>query len=75
MKIKPYYSQEITKKKFDVDLCIKAPAYRVDRIQELHITILYLICELTEQKYNLLNEKTALITVFRSRWSYLGNFY
>ena len=38
-------------KKFNVDLCIKAPAKRVDRIQELHITILHLICELVEFKF------------------------
>ena len=50
MKIKTILLTGNNKKKFDVDLCIKAPAYRVDRIQELHITILHLICELIEQK-------------------------
>lgn len=50
MKIKTILLTGNNKKKFDVDLCIKAPAYRVDRIQELHITILHLICELIEKK-------------------------
>lgn len=50
MKIKTILLTGNIKKKFNVDVCIKAPANRVDRVQELHITILHLICELIEQK-------------------------
>jgi D-sedoheptulose 7-phosphate isomerase len=34
-----------------LDLFIKVPALRVDRIQELHIAVLHIICELIESKF------------------------
>lgn len=34
-----------------LDLFIKVPALRVDRIQELHIAVLHVICELIESKF------------------------
>ena len=33
------------------DICIKVPAKRVDRIQELHILIGHLMCEIIDQVF------------------------
>jgi D-sedoheptulose 7-phosphate isomerase len=33
------------------DIVIKSPAYRVDRIQEMHIAIGHIICEMIEKKF------------------------
>ena len=38
--------------KLPVDICLKVPAERTDRIQELHISTLHLICELIEKNVN-----------------------
>ncbi len=51
MKIKTILLTGNNKIRYNVDVCIKAPAHRVDRIQELHITILHLICEIIDNKF------------------------
>ncbi len=51
MKIKTILLTGNNKVRYNVDVCIKAPAHRVDRIQELHITILHLICEIIDNKF------------------------
>jgi len=33
------------------DIVIKSPAYRVDRIQEMHIAIGHIICEMIEKNF------------------------
>jgi len=51
MKIKTILLTGNNKIRYNVDVCIKAPAHRVDRIQELHITILHLICEIIDSRF------------------------
>lgn len=51
MKIKTILLTGNHKIRYSVDVCIRAPADRVDRIQELHITILHLICEIIDNNF------------------------
>ena len=45
-----YYLQSLQKKQKLCDVNIRPNANRVDRIQELHIAIGHLICEMVEQE-------------------------
>jgi D-sedoheptulose 7-phosphate isomerase len=53
-KIKVIFLNSVQNKKKNnaIDVDIKVPAERVDRIQELHILIGHLICEIIEKKIN-----------------------
>ena len=47
-----FLTSQLLKKKIDLcDIIIKVPSIRVDRIQEMHISIGHIICELIETKF------------------------
>ena len=47
-----FLASELVKNKMSkCDIIIRLPAYRVDRIQEMHIAIGHIICEMIEKKF------------------------